>query len=192
MIRYITKTFREFFKLEASSGIMLLLAAVLALIISNGTYSDADRAQLQSEVDQLTDELTRIADTTTFNGQNILDGSYSGNMSITDDGQGGINVEIGSVSAALLGGRADGPAEAAALATISFGGVTTEASDYHGASFDVAVDGVTANVNLPTSNGINPTGAVAATDFAGEARSRSSSVHQLLRRQSLWLDAPCL
>ncbi len=140
----------------------------LSVQASNGTYSDADRAQLQSEVDQLTDELTRIADTTTFNGQNILDGSYSGNMSITDDGQGGINVEIGSVSAALLGGRADGPAEAAALATISFGGVTTEASDYHGASFDVAVDGVTANVNLPTSNGINPTGAVAATDFAGD------------------------
>ena len=140
----------------------------LSVQASNGTYSDNDRAQLQSEVDQLTDELTRIADTTTFNGQNILDGSYSGNMSITDDGQGGINVEIGSVSAALLGGRADGPAEAAALATISFGGVTTEASDYHGASFDVAVDGVTANVNLPTSNGINPTGAVAATDFAGD------------------------
>ena len=67
-----------------------------------------------------------------------------------------------------MGGRADGPAEAAALATISFGGVATNASDYHGASFDVAVDGVTTNVNLPTSNGINPTGAVASTDFAGD------------------------
>jgi len=40
MIQYITRPFREFFKLEASSGIMLLLAAVLALIISNGSYSD--------------------------------------------------------------------------------------------------------------------------------------------------------
>ena len=40
MIQYITKPFKEFFKLEASSGIMLLLAAVLALIISNGSYSD--------------------------------------------------------------------------------------------------------------------------------------------------------
>jgi len=140
----------------------------LSVQASNGTYSDDDRAQLQSEVDQLTDELTRIAETTTFNGQNILDGSYSGNMSITANGQGGIDVEIGSVSSTLLGGRADGPAEAAALATINFGGVTTDASDYHGASFDVAVDGVTSNVNLPTSNGINPTGAVAATDFAGD------------------------
>jgi len=40
MIQHITKPFKEFFKLEASSGIMLLIAAVLALIISNGSYSD--------------------------------------------------------------------------------------------------------------------------------------------------------
>ena len=40
MIQYITRPFREFFKLEASSGIMLLFAAVLALIISNGSYGD--------------------------------------------------------------------------------------------------------------------------------------------------------
>ena len=40
MIQNITKPFRDFFKLEASSGIMLLLAAILALVISNGSYSD--------------------------------------------------------------------------------------------------------------------------------------------------------
>jgi len=40
MIQHITRPFKEFFKLEASSGIMLLVAAVLALIISNGSYSD--------------------------------------------------------------------------------------------------------------------------------------------------------
>ena len=34
MIQQITKPFRDFFKLEASSGIMLLIAAILALIIS--------------------------------------------------------------------------------------------------------------------------------------------------------------
>ena len=40
MIQHITKPFKEFFKLEASSGIMLLLAAIFALVISNGSYSD--------------------------------------------------------------------------------------------------------------------------------------------------------
>ncbi len=40
MIQYITKPFRYFFKLEAASGLILLFAAILALIISNGNYSD--------------------------------------------------------------------------------------------------------------------------------------------------------
>ena len=40
MINYITKPFKEFFKLEAASGIFLLIAAALALIISNSFLSD--------------------------------------------------------------------------------------------------------------------------------------------------------
>ncbi len=40
MINYISKPFKWFFKLEASSGLVLLFAAVIALIISNSNYSD--------------------------------------------------------------------------------------------------------------------------------------------------------
>ncbi len=40
MIQQITKPFKYFFKLEAASGLILLFAAVLALIISNGNFSD--------------------------------------------------------------------------------------------------------------------------------------------------------
>ena len=40
MIQQITKPFRYFFKLEAASGLVLLFAAILALIISNGQLSD--------------------------------------------------------------------------------------------------------------------------------------------------------
>ena len=39
MINYISKPFKWFFKLEAASGLVLLFSAVLALIISNSTYS---------------------------------------------------------------------------------------------------------------------------------------------------------
>ena len=35
MIQYISKPFKWFFKLEAASGLVLLFAAVIALIISN-------------------------------------------------------------------------------------------------------------------------------------------------------------
>ena len=40
MIQHITKPFKYFFKLEAASGLVLLFAAILALIISNGSFSD--------------------------------------------------------------------------------------------------------------------------------------------------------
>ena len=40
MINYLSKPFRWFFQLEAASGLVLLIAAILALIISNGSYSD--------------------------------------------------------------------------------------------------------------------------------------------------------
>ena len=39
MINYISKPFKWFFKLEAASGLVLLISAILALIISNSNYS---------------------------------------------------------------------------------------------------------------------------------------------------------
>ena len=41
MIQYISKPFKWFFKLEAASGLVLLFAAVIALIISNSNLSIA-------------------------------------------------------------------------------------------------------------------------------------------------------
>ena len=40
MINYISKPFKWFFKLEAASGLVLLIAAIFALIISNGPLAD--------------------------------------------------------------------------------------------------------------------------------------------------------
>ena len=48
----------------------------LALQSANGSNSDTDRAALQKEVSALQTELTRIAETTSFGGQQLLDGSY--------------------------------------------------------------------------------------------------------------------
>jgi flagellin len=49
----------------------------LAVQSANDTNSATDRASLQSEVNQLKSELTRIAETTTFNGKNLLDGTLT-------------------------------------------------------------------------------------------------------------------
>ena len=40
MLNYISKPFRWFFKLEAASGLLLLISAIIALIISNSDLSD--------------------------------------------------------------------------------------------------------------------------------------------------------
>lgn len=47
----------------------------LAVQSSNSSNSASDRQALQQEVGQLTTELNRVAQTTAFNGQNLLDGS---------------------------------------------------------------------------------------------------------------------
>jgi flagellin len=47
----------------------------LAVEAANGTSSTADRAALDVEVQQRISEINRIATKTTFNGQNVLDGS---------------------------------------------------------------------------------------------------------------------
>lgn len=49
----------------------------LAIQAANGTNADSDREQLQLEVTQLVNELDRIAETTEFNAQKLLDGSFA-------------------------------------------------------------------------------------------------------------------
>ena len=50
----------------------------LAVQSANGSNSDQDRASIQSEVGQLKDEIDRVAKSTSFNGLNLLDGSFTG------------------------------------------------------------------------------------------------------------------
>lgn len=55
---------------------MLNRMVELATQSANGTYDDqTDRKNLQSELDQLMDEIDRIADSANFNGIKLLDGS---------------------------------------------------------------------------------------------------------------------
>lgn len=60
---------------------MLNRMTELATQSANGTYdNEVDRAALQKEVDALLSEVDRIADSTNFNGINLLDGSLDDNM----------------------------------------------------------------------------------------------------------------
>ena len=52
----------------------------LATQAANDTNTSSDRTAIQKEIDALTSELDRIASTTQFNTQNLLDGKFSGKL----------------------------------------------------------------------------------------------------------------
>jgi flagellin len=58
-----------------AAGTILQRVRELGVQSANATNSASDRSALNAEVGQLTSELDRIAKTTQFNGQNLLDGS---------------------------------------------------------------------------------------------------------------------
>jgi flagellin len=66
---------------------------------SNGSVSDTNRSQLQKEVDQLTQEISRIVQTTQFNGTQLLSG---GNTLTFQVGSSGSTDNTVSVSASDL------------------------------------------------------------------------------------------
>ena len=77
-------------------GDMLQRMRELAVQSSNATNSEDDRKALQSEVSQLMAEVDRVAKTTSFNGKNLLDGSFSGAV-FQVGSNAGDNISVGSL-----------------------------------------------------------------------------------------------
>ncbi|WP_119967466.1 flagellin N-terminal helical domain-containing protein [Simplicispira lacusdiani] len=87
-------------------GDMLQRMRELAVQASNATNSKADRVALQAEVKQLTDEVDRVAKQTTFNGQKILDGTFSGAV-FQVGANSGDNITVGALTDSSAKGLAD-------------------------------------------------------------------------------------
>ena len=76
----------------------------LAVKASNGTNMKEDRSYIQQEVAQLTTEINRVAKTTTFNEQNLLNGSFTGKtLQVGSEKATGNQITI-SISAMNAGG----------------------------------------------------------------------------------------
>jgi flagellin len=70
----------------------------------NGTNNDADRVALNDEITQLKSEIDRIASTTEFNSQKILDGSFKDKkLQIGDKSYQTMDIAVGSVATKDLG-----------------------------------------------------------------------------------------
>lgn len=76
----------------------------LAIQSANGIYSNVDRSTLDAEVQQLKAEVDRIALSTTFNGQPLLDGSLSNvALQVGSEANQVIDLEIQGFSTSSLG-----------------------------------------------------------------------------------------
>ena len=101
----------------------------LAVQAANGTNSASDRAALQQEANQLLQEVTRIANTTQFNGSNVIDGTLT-NAQFQVGANAGQTISFGISSARAsdlgtqnlrLAGATSGSSSIAAAGTIGSG-----------------------------------------------------------------------
>jgi len=70
---------------------------------NGGTLETDDQAAINAEIGELAKELTGISDRTAFNGKNLLDGTYDGNMQIGANSTQQLNIKIsGAMGAAGL------------------------------------------------------------------------------------------
>jgi flagellin len=76
----------------------------LSLQSANGSNSSGDREAMQKELSALQTELTRIAETTSFGGQKLLDGSYgTQKFQVGSNSNETISIALGDVSADKIG-----------------------------------------------------------------------------------------
>jgi len=96
----------------------------LAVQSANETNSASDRTSLQTELDQLVEEMDRISSTTSWAGINLLDGSDTDGFSFQVGSRGGdanqITATINSTSASALGVSSSG--------TVTFSNITESAT----------------------------------------------------------------
>jgi len=164
----------------------------LALQSQNGTYNATDRQAMQKEYDQLREEITRTAESTTYNGKKLLTG-VGGPFQFQVSDQSG---ETGTVSAsnttnlaAGLGlGSIDSP-ENASLAMKSIDDamqtVTSLRAGY-GATTN-RLETTIANLAQSTVNQVEAESRIRDTDYAAE--STRNIRDQILERPSLAMTA---
>ena len=100
----------------------------LAVKGENGTLTSVDRSYIQSEVQQLMSEIDRVASTTTFNEQNLLDGSFTGK-----------GLQVGAEASQHID---------ISITAMNFEGLKTAAADKSAITVQVTREGATSPTNL--------------------------------------------
>jgi flagellin len=98
----------------STAGDLLQRVRELAVQSANGSNSASDRASIQNEVSALSKELDRVATSTQFNGQNVLDGSLtSTQFQVGANSNQTIDIGVQSAKAKDIGNNTLKPADTA-------------------------------------------------------------------------------
>ena len=142
----------------------------LAVQGANDTNNTSDRSSLQTEMDQLRDEIDRIAATTKWAGVNILDGAtpYDGSsvtaVATAHSDRASFNFQVGSATTAKD------------MVTANIGAVSAQALAINGTAAATAADfDLTTNITLGTETGTGTTTTTAALSIATSASTASDS-----------------
>lgn len=150
----------------------------LAVQSANGSYTNADRASIDTEVQQRLSEITRIANQTDFNGQKVLDGSL-GNLSFQVGANVGqtISVNVGQgVKTSQIGAVAEvsGGTIPAAAFTATSGSVTGSVAATLSSAYTFTVDG-----HSVTTVAGDTTAALLQTDVQNQLNTAAPGVYSV-------------
>jgi flagellin len=144
----------------------------IAVQAANGSNSVTDRQALQNVVGQLTAQVNTIAQQTQFNGQNILNGNFSGEQfQIGANANQILNISIANASAKSIGVN-----ETGADATL-FGG--TVGSTKNGLAFTGTTSGGAFTGGAVTIAGSTGTKSVTVTAATESAQSIAASINKV-------------
>ncbi len=149
-------------------GNILQRVRELALQSANSTNSSSDRKALNSEVQQQLAELNRISTQTQFNGQNVLDGSFTGaQFQVGANANQTITVNIGNASTDALGAYQYSNSTSPVTGTALSSGDLTINSVNVGTSVDGSADAIVNAINAvsnQTSVTATATSSITATN----------------------------
>ncbi|AWL11618.1 Flagellin [Saliniradius amylolyticus] len=153
----------------------------LASQAANGSNTDEDRLAIQEEIRSLMEEVNRIAQDTTFGGQNLLDGSYEASFQVGADA-----VQTIGFSMKDVGNTANGANSLTANGGFTLSGIADIASAVTGNALTdvVGANGVSAFSALDTTMALADI-AFSAASLAATTISVSTQVNAQLTLASM-------
>ncbi|CAN7164328.1 flagellin [Pseudoduganella sp. LjRoot289] len=143
----------------STAGDLLQRIRELAVQSANGSNSASDRKSIQNEVGALSKELDRVATSTQFNGQNVLDGSLtSTQFQVGANSNQTINIGVQSAKATDIGNNTIKPTDTAtslSQAAAGAGDLTTDQANLLTADDTLTISsgaGLTTDVFVKTAD----------------------------------------